>query len=35
MKYAAETASCATIYIPSFVRIGSGIPKLMGGGDKD
>jgi hypothetical protein len=31
MKYAAEMGSGAMIYIPSFVKIGSGIQKLMGG----
>jgi hypothetical protein len=29
MKYAAETGSCAMIYIPSFVKTGSGITKLI------
>jgi hypothetical protein len=28
MKYAVETGSGAMIYIPSFVKIGSGIQKL-------
>jgi hypothetical protein len=32
MKYAAEMGSVAVIYTPSFVKIGSGIQKLMGGG---
>jgi hypothetical protein len=32
MKYAVEMGSGAMIYIPSFVKIGSGIQKLMGGG---
>jgi hypothetical protein len=32
MKYAVEMASVAMIYIPSFIKIGSGIQKLMGGG---
>jgi hypothetical protein len=31
MKYAVETGSGAMIYIPSFLKIGSGIQKLMGG----
>jgi hypothetical protein len=34
VKYAAEMGSGAMIYIPSFVKIDSGIQKLMwGGGD--
>jgi hypothetical protein len=32
MKYAVEMGSGAMIYIPSFINIGSGIQKLMGGG---
>jgi hypothetical protein len=32
MKYAVEMGSGAVIYIISFVKIGSGIQKLMGGG---
>jgi hypothetical protein len=32
MKYAIEMGSCAMIYIPSFVKIGSGIHKFMEGG---
>jgi hypothetical protein len=32
MKYAIEIGSVPMIYIPSFVKIGSGIQKLMGGG---
>jgi hypothetical protein len=32
MKYAVEIGSGATIYIPSFIKIGSSIQKLMGGG---
>jgi hypothetical protein len=32
MKYAAERDSGAMIYIPSFIKIGSGIQKLMEGG---
>jgi hypothetical protein len=31
MKYAVEMDSRAIIYIPSFIKIGSGIQKLMGG----
>jgi hypothetical protein len=31
MKYAVEMGSGATIYIPSFIKIGSSIPKLIGG----
>jgi hypothetical protein len=31
MKYATEMGSGAVIYIPSFIKIGSGIQKLMGG----
>jgi hypothetical protein len=31
MKYAIEMDSAAMIYIPSFVKIGSGIQKLIGG----
>jgi hypothetical protein len=30
MKYAVEMGSGAMIYIPSFIKIGSGIQKLMG-----
>jgi hypothetical protein len=30
MKYAVETGSGATICIPSFIQIGSGIQKLIG-----
>jgi hypothetical protein len=32
MKYAVEMGSGAMIYIPSFIPIGSGSQKLMGGG---
>jgi hypothetical protein len=32
MKYAIEVGSGAMIYIPSFIKIGSGIQKLMEGG---
>jgi hypothetical protein len=31
MKYAIEMGSSAMIYIQSFMKIGSGIQKLMGG----
>jgi hypothetical protein len=31
MKYAVEMGSGPTIYIPSFIKIGSGIKKLIGG----
>jgi hypothetical protein len=31
MKYAVEMGSGAMIYIPSFIKIGSGISKLMVG----
>jgi hypothetical protein len=27
--------SGAVVYVPSFINIGSGIQKLMGGGDTD
>jgi hypothetical protein len=30
-KYAIEMGSSAMIFIPSFVKIGSGIQKLIGG----
>jgi hypothetical protein len=30
MNYAAEMGSGAMIYIPSFIKIGSGIQKLIG-----
>jgi hypothetical protein len=30
MKYAVEIGLCAMIYRPSFIRIGSGIQKLIG-----
>jgi hypothetical protein len=33
MKYAAEMGSGAMTYIPSFIKTGSGIQKLMGGGE--
>jgi hypothetical protein len=32
MKYAVEMGSSPAIYIPSFMKIGSGIQKFMGGG---
>jgi hypothetical protein len=31
MKYAVEMGSGAMIYILSFIKIGSAIPKLIGG----
>jgi hypothetical protein len=31
MKYAVEMGSGAMIYIPSFIKIGSGIQKLIVG----
>jgi hypothetical protein len=31
MKYAVEMGSGAMIYIPSFIKIGSGIQKLTAG----
>jgi hypothetical protein len=33
MKYAAEMNSGAMTYIPNFIKIGSCIEKLMGGGN--
>jgi hypothetical protein len=34
MEYAVEEMGLnAVIYIPSFIKIGSGIQKLMGGGE--
>jgi hypothetical protein len=30
MKYAVEMGSSATICMPSFIKIGSGIQKLIG-----
>jgi hypothetical protein len=33
MKYAVEMGSGAVVYVPSFIKIGSGIQNLMGGGD--
>jgi hypothetical protein len=35
MKYAVKMGSGAMIYVPSLIKIGSGIQKLMGGGDTD
>jgi hypothetical protein len=32
MKYVVEMGSGAIMYIPSFIKTGSGIQKLMGGG---
>jgi hypothetical protein len=32
VKYAIEMGSCAMTYIPSFIKRGSGIQKLIGGG---
>jgi hypothetical protein len=31
MKHAVEMGSGGMIYIPSFIKIGSGFQKLMGG----
>jgi hypothetical protein len=31
MKYAVKKSSGAIIYIPSYIKIGSGIKKLIGG----
>jgi hypothetical protein len=31
MKYSVEMGSGAVIYIPSFIKTGSGIQKLIGG----
>jgi hypothetical protein len=31
MKHAVEMGSVAMIYIPSFIQIGSGIQKFIGG----
>jgi hypothetical protein len=31
MKYAVEMGSGAMVYIPSFIKIGSGIQKFMRG----
>jgi hypothetical protein len=35
MKYAVDMCPDAMIYITSFIKIGSGIHKLMGGGYTD
>jgi hypothetical protein len=35
MKHAVEMGSCAMIYIPSFIEIGSAIRKLIEGMHKD
>jgi hypothetical protein len=35
MKYAAGMDSGAMIYIPNFIKTGSGIQKLMGGGGEN
>jgi hypothetical protein len=35
MTYAVEIGSGAMIYIPSFIKIGSDIKTLMGGGYTD
>jgi hypothetical protein len=32
MKYAVEMGSGSMTYIPNFIKIGSGIQTLMGGG---
>jgi hypothetical protein len=32
MNYIIEMGSCAMIYIPSFIKIGLGIQKLLGEG---
>jgi hypothetical protein len=32
MKYAVEMDRGAVVYIPYFIKIGSGIQKLIGGG---
>jgi hypothetical protein len=34
MKYVVPMGSGAMIYIPSFIQIGSGIQKSIGGGDR-
>jgi hypothetical protein len=34
MKYAVEMGTVAMIYIPSFIKIGSGIQKLIEGVSK-
>jgi hypothetical protein len=35
MKYVAEMDSSAMVYISSFMKIGSGIQRLMGGWYRD
>jgi hypothetical protein len=35
MKYAVDMGAGAMIYIPSFIKIGSGIQKLMEGENTD
>jgi hypothetical protein len=35
MKYAVEMGSDTMIYVPSFIKIGSGIQKLIEGGYTD
>jgi hypothetical protein len=35
MKYVVEMGSGAMIYIPSFIKTGSGIPKLIAAGYTD
>jgi hypothetical protein len=35
MKYTAEMDSGVMIYIPNFIKIGSGIEKLMGRGESE
>jgi hypothetical protein len=35
MNYAVQMGSGAMIYIPSFIKISSGIPKLIGEGYTD
>jgi hypothetical protein len=32
MKYAVEMASGSVTYIPSFIKVGSGVQKLLRGG---
>jgi hypothetical protein len=32
MKYADEMSSGAMTYTPSFIKLGSGVPKLLGWG---
>jgi hypothetical protein len=34
MKYAVEMGSRVMVYIPSFIKIGTAIQKLIGRGDK-